>query len=604
MSSPAAADRERLHLSDRYGTLGAVPNAEPTMARPNAPQVESVAATILQDCLVEDGSILTPGRAIWTPPNLAELQDQYVKAPDPSAQKFEDKLAIQLATVSPQSRQLFAEIYILNILPAQNFLPATKAGYITDILAPIQPPVTLTPDVLRAFEAGVFNGGRAWASRRWAQLSFLIDFADHFKRQDPATRAQAASDRELMRTLVMESPGHAEPGQRQALLYLFFPRYYLPVVAAQHRAQLRDGFSSYLPGVSSDDLDADLRVIVDAVEAESGGPVDFYAPGWRERWQPQKKSSSPGDTPTPPDEDPAGGDDEPVVGRLYAVADMVKEGCFHSAERLQQIIDHWSDTRCVVLEGSPGTGKSWAAKRLAQALIGANIPGTIRAVQFHPNTSYEDFVRGWRPNSEGRLTLSDGALLQHAERARNSDIPHVLIIEEINRGNPAQAFGEMLTLIEKSKRNERDRLTLSYPKYPGEEYFLPPNLYLLGTMNIADRSLALVDLALRRRFAFERLEPAFTPAWSAHLAAKLPKDPALVSVIADRIKTLNVTIAEDPSLGPQFTIGHSFVTPTDTQSDGVAWYLGVIETQIGPQLREYWFDDRAKADAAIAALKP
>ncbi len=573
------------------------------MTRPNAPQVESVAAAILQHCLVEDGSILTPGREIWTLANLAELQDRYVKAPDPSAQKFDDKLAIQLASASPEARQLFAEIYILNVLPA-HFLPGTKAGYITDILAPIQPPIALTPDVLRAFEGGVFNGGRAWASRRWAQLSFLIDFADYFKRQELSARVQAAADHELMRTLVLDSPGHAEPGQRQALLYLFFPRYYLPVVAAQHRQQLRDGFRKYLPGGGSDDLDADLRAIVDAVEAEAGGPVDLYAPEWRARWQPDKKASSNGDETSAPDGSPSDADDEPVTGRLYAVADMVKEGCFHSAERLQEIIDHWSDTRCVVLEGSPGTGKSWAAKRLAQALIGESIPGTIRAVQFHPNTSYEDFVRGWRPNSEGRLTLSDGALLQHAERARNSEIPHVLIIEEINRGNPAQAFGEMLTLIEKSKRNERDRLALSYPAYPGEEYFLPPNLYLLGTMNIADRSLALVDLALRRRFAFERLEPAFTPAWSSYLATKLPKNPDLVTLIAARLQTLNATIADDPSLGPQFTIGHSFVTPTDTQSDGRAWYLGVIETQIGPQLREYWFDDRAKADAAIAALKP
>src|SRR6201999_4361030 len=124
------------------------------------------------------------------------------------------------------------------------------------------------------------------------------------------------------------------------------------------------------------------------------------------------------------------------------------------------------------------------------------------------------------------------------------------------------AFGEMLTLIEKSKRNPDDALTLSYPKFDGEQYYLPDNLYLLGTMNIADRSLALVDLALRRRFSFETIEPALTDAWAAYLAEKLPNDDAgLVETIRSRILGLNATISEDPMLGPNFAIGHSFVTP-------------------------------------------
>lgn len=574
------------------------------MNRPNAPHVEHAAATILQDCLRLDGSILTPGRPIWTPENLAELQDRYVNAPDPSAKKFADKLAIQLAGATAEARQLFAEIYILNLLPTNNFRAETKTAYITDVLAPLQPPVGLTPDVVRAFSGGVFNGGRAWSSRGWAQLSFLIQFADSFKRLDAAGRELAATSHDTMHSLVQDSPGHAEPAQRHALLYLFFPRYYLPVVTFKQRILLRDKFIGYLGRVRSEDVDADLRTIVDNVEAEAGGPVDWYTSPWKEKWLTISKGPIPTTAPTATQgSNEADGDDDDAGDRPYSVADMIAEGCFHSAERLQQIIDHWNDTLCVVLEGSPGTGKSWAAKKLAQALIGAEISGTVRAVQFHPNTSYEDFVRGWRPSSEGQLTLTDGVLLQHAERAReNPDLPHCLIIEEINRGNPSAAFGEMLTLIEKSKRNERDRLALSYPRSDGEEYYLPPNLFILGTMNIADRSLALVDLALRRRFAFETLEPAFTPAWADYLTAKLPKNPELVAFIAERMHALNTTIAEDPSLGPQFAIGHSFVTPTETHTNGLAWYRGVVETQIGPQLREYWFDDHGKADAAIAAL--
>ena len=122
-------------------------------------------------------------------------------------------------------------------------------------------------------------------------------------------------------------------------------------------------------------------------------------------------------------------------------------------------------------------------------------------------------------------------------------------------------------------------------------------------MNIADRSLALVDLALRRRFSFETLEPAFTDAWASYLAKKLPNDAGLVETIRSRISDLNTTIEQDPMLGPNFLIGQSFLTPLQTQSDAKAWYLGVIDTQIGPQLQEYWFDAREKADAAVAALK-
>jgi 5-methylcytosine-specific restriction protein B len=570
------------------------------MNRPNAPRVEKVAAEILSRCLIDDGSLLTPDKQIWTRDNLAELHTVYVAAPDVSAKSFSEKLEIQLAQASAPARQLFAELYVLNILPVQNFLQATKVKFIEEVLAPLRLPIALTSEVIEAFAEGVFNGGPAWNNRRWAQLSFLVEFAEHFKRQDPTARTEAATDHKALRNVVMNSPGHHEPAQRQALLYLFQPRYYLPIVSNQHRSTLRNTFSQYLPDGPSSDLDADLRVIIDAIEAQAGGPVDVYDDTWRPKWLPKPPTEQ---RPSGKPEDSAA--DSASDARPYSVADILADGCFHSNQRLQKMLDHWQDNQNLVLQGAPGTGKTWLARRLAQALIGSQAPGAIRSVQFHPNTSYEDFVRGWRPTSGGHLVLTEGALLQHAERARIlPDVPHVLIIEEVNRGNPAQAFGEMLTLIEKSKRNPDDALTLSYPKFDGEQYYLPDNLYLLGTMNIADRSLALVDLALRRRFSFETIEPALTDAWAAYLAEKLPNDDAgLVETIRSRILELNTTISEDPMLGPNFAIGHSFVTPTHAQSDGKAWFFGVVDTQIAPQLYEYWFDNREKADAAVMALK-
>ena len=207
-------------------------------------------------------------------------------------------------------------------------------------------------------------------------------------------------------------------------------------------------------------------------------------------------------------------------------------------------------------------------------------PACTRSVQFHPSLAYEDFVRGWRPAGDGRLALVDGILMQAIEAAGSEpDRPFVLVIEEINRGNPSQIFGEMLTLLENTKRHRSEALELAYRRVPGERVHIPKNLYVIGTMNVADRSLAIVDLALRRRFAFVDLEPRFGPAWRAW-SAKCGLDDAVLAVIEARIGALNAEIASATSLGPQFRIGHSYVTPNmdEVIGDSLVWYQARVET--------------------------
>ena len=209
---------------------------------------------------------------------------------------------------------------------------------------------------------------------------------------------------------------------------------------------------------------------------------------------------------------PEGDESPPDSERSYSVDDIIAEGCFLDRARLDAILDRWRVKKNLILQGPPGTGKTWLAKKLAFALIGNRSPTLVRPLQFHPNLSYEDFVRGWRPSGDddGPLSLLDGPFLNAVEDAANEPTrDHVVVIEEINRGNPAQIFGEMLTLLEADKRSPDEALALSYPRGRNERVHIPDNLYVVGTMNIADRSLALVDLALRRRFAFVDLEPTF-----------------------------------------------------------------------------------------------
>jgi 5-methylcytosine-specific restriction protein B len=576
----------------------------PTFARAGAPIIEGVARTILWDCLVEDGSLL--GGQVWTSGNLAELHSAYVDNPDTSKTSFYDKLRKQLADVSDDARRLFAELYILNVLPISDLTFGYKLAHTREILEPITPEVAIPESIKQAFRDGMFRGGQGFNNTRWSQLSLLVEFAEYFKKQDAGTRKKAAEDPLVMRQLVLDSPGRTESSYRYALLYLLHPEFFMPVINLEDRRKLRSGFAEeYLPGGTTDDLDIDVRHIDDAVIAAVGEPVDYYAPPWVYRWL--KTPDQSGDQEAGEQEPEDDADEAVHAESPYLVADIIGDGCFHDQAQLKQILERWADKKNLILQGPPGTGKTWLARRLAYALIGFRAKREIRSVQFHPNTSYEDFVRGWRPSiteeGAGKLVLTDGPLIEHAEDARKSPLAHVLIIEEINRGNPAQAFGEMLTLIEESKRDEQDALALSYPREDGELYFLPDNLYLLGTMNIADRSLALVDYALRRRFAFETLEPAFTPAWENYLSARLPNDPHLVTKIREKVLALNARISEDPALGPEFAIGHSFFTPTKTHLSGEEWFTGVVDSEIAPLLREYWFDNRELANQAISDLR-
>lgn len=235
----------------------------------------------------------------------------------------------------------------------------------------------------------------------------------------------------------------------------------------------------------------------------------------------------------------------------------------------------------LILQGAPGVGKTFAAKRLAYAIMGEKDDDRIKMVQFHQNYSYEDFVLGYKPNENGGFDLKEGIFYQFCRKAAaDKEHKYFFIIDEVNRGNLSKIFGELLMLIENDYRDEPIHLA-----YKDEIFAVPSNLYIIGMMNTADRSLAMIDYALRRRFSFFEMKPGFnSPVFEEEIRKKM--DPHLENLV-NAIVELNRIIENDDSLGSGFCIGHSYLCNL-----GYHYELeNIVEYDIIPMLREYWFDN-------------
>lgn len=290
----------------------------------------------------------------------------------------------------------------------------------------------------------------------------------------------------------------------------------------------------------------------------------------------------------------------------YSIETAIDEGVFLSRGELLRALSRLESKRNIIVQGPPGVGKTFVAEKLAYALMESADARRVTKVQFHPSYSYEDFVRGFRPTDvAAKFQLVDGPfLLACRAAAAQPDLRHVVIIDEINRGNTSQVFGELLMLLEADKREMHPGITLLYPRSIEERFSVPRNLFVIGTMNRADRSLALVDYALRRRFAFISLEPRFgDPAFRKWLAdRKMAED--LIQHVIHRLNALNATIAEDRQLGSDYQVGHSFFCPRGDDFAGltVDWFRDIVETEIVPLLEEYWYESPDRVTAAAAAL--
>ena len=270
----------------------------------------------------------------------------------------------------------------------------------------------------------------------------------------------------------------------------------------------------------------------------------------------------------------------------YSSADFLSD-VYMSEQDYETLVNVLKMKKNIILQGAPGVGKTFTAKRLAYSIIGAKNPDRVQMIQFHQSSSYEDFSEGYRPTENG-FTIKKGSFYKFCKLAEDDDEnDYFFIIDEINRGNLSKIFGELFMLIEKDKRGIELQLL-----YSDENFSVPPNVYIIGMMNTADRSLAMLDYALRRRFSFFTMKPGFNTIGFQTYQDSLKSD-AFKKLISC-IKQLNSKIAADISLGEGFCIGHSYFCGLTAKTATVQTLTSIIEYELIPLLKEYWFDEPEK----------
>lgn len=286
------------------------------------------------------------------------------------------------------------------------------------------------------------------------------------------------------------------------------------------------------------------------------------------------------------DEDTLDSEEMQVPLTEYSVENFLSE-VYMDRGRYDAIVGLLRAKKNVILQGAPGVGKTFSAKRLAYSMMGVKDASRVMMVQFHQSYSYEDFIEGYRPSGAG-FELVKGAFYSFCKKAADDEEnEYFFIIDEINRGNLSKIFGELFMLIENDKRGYKLQLL-----YSREFFYVPRNVHIIGMMNTADRSLAMLDYALRRRFAFVELSPAFDS--DGFRAYRDGLDDSRFGALVDEVESLNRAIAEDESLGEGFCIGHSYFCNMKPETCTGAALDSIVEYELIPMLKEYWFDESKK----------
>jgi 5-methylcytosine-specific restriction protein B len=559
------------------------------MARLQGTPAETLAAMahIRPTALERFDSLFTPERQIWTLQNLKRFHTLFVDGFDEGAGNFLEKYRKQLSEADDEVLQLAAELLYVQ----QFFTTLTgqekKVENVRTVLGWCSHPPAIPEWAIAGVRSGLagdqsFNQHRPW------HLAWLNEYLIHWHGLPEGSRGTllAAPDQFSRDVHGVEFSRGAFQPMQEAFLYLILPDEFENISSRKDKKRIRETFKDRVEGLPTADIDADLRAIRRKLSAEYGEGFHFYRPPVVEQWRvkdgppkPPKvetRGVKPPASPAEPDGTPSEGNPPPPQTLATVAASLLLE----PPDALQDWYDLLLSNRQLIFQGPPGTGKTFIARKLAELIAG--VKERIEFVQFHPSYAYEDFVEGYRPTGAGMFELKPGPMKRLAAKAGDSKRAgkaerFVLLIDEINRGNLAKVFGELYYLLE--YRNEE--ITLQY----GEEPFrLPDNLYIIGTMNTADRSIALLDMALRRRFQFVDLLPDAQPLKGV-LRRFLDEKAPDMSFLADMLDYVN-GLLNDPhaSIGPSHFLVRDPQALTERRAE-LIWNHSIL-----PALSDRYFD--------------
>ena len=554
-----------------------------------AEQTYQAAERIKANAMLADDSLFTPGTPIWTPELLGEIHTRFLDRPNEGGEGFYKKLQLQLENSPAEVYQLMGEALYVHHLILSMRIDAKRrniAGSPEEIKWSPKP-ITIPPELDEGLRSRFINPGGGYAHIPF-QVGTLIESVEQWKELAAGERGSLLEDpwdfKKFLfglnfRSRLLINNQNTGDAERHLLLHILFPDTFETILRKDKLGICKaKAFASFFDA-QEPDVDRKVQQIRRAIEEKKGDGFNFFDKDIRQYWKPDK-----GENPVEvfhtdgKGTQPRGESLQALAAELYLPDDKF----------LKEIESLLEEKRQVIFQGPPGTGKTYVARKLARHLAGSgdDAAGRVRLVQFHPSYAYEDFVQGFRPKqTDGEqvgFELRKGPLLEIAEKARNSDKPHYLIIDEINRGNLATVFGELYFLLE--YRDTGMRLQYSDSD---EDFKLPENLFIIGTMNTADRSIAMVDLALRRRFYFVEFLPKEEPVKSV-LRRYLEKNANDVRWVAAVVDEANRRLADsDAAIGP------SYFMRKGLDEAGVK---RIWEHSVRPYIAERLFNERSRLD--------
>lgn len=559
--------------------------------------VYAAAQIWVDEALRTDGSLFTQD-AIWTVELLEDIQAKFLNRPYQGREDTFQKLQQQLEGSRPEVYQLAAEtLYFQYLIHHESGIKGTtKQERVNRVLGWPGLEIAIPGDLIAGLTPGIARVGPSYSSGLPFYLGFLIEFVGQWKGQpqneqerllrDPWAFKEFATNIDFQSEL-LRSPGNVAKTsvQRHAILHLVYPDTFEQIVSGGHKTSIvkAKAFADFCEGQEVD-VDRKVQQIRRTIEEKKGGDFDFYDEDISPYWKPPKgekpvevfRTGGKGNQSGGKGTQPSGESLQALAAELYLSDDKFLKG----------IVSLLAEKRQVIFQGPPGTGKTYVARKLARHLAGS--AERVSLVQFHPSYAYEDFVQGFRPKrmdgGQVGFELRKGPLLRAAERAQQEpEADHYLIIDEINRGNLATVFGELYFLLE--YRDAEMRLQYSDK---GEEFALPKNLFIIGTMNTADRSIAMVDLALRRRFYFVEFLPEEEPV-KGLLGRYLEKNRTNAGWVVDVVDKANGLLktygASDAAIGPSYFMQKG-LTPDKV---ALIWKHSVL-----PYIEERLFNDRER----------